>query len=167
MSRYCRYMARSLLGRINKALFPIGLRLLAAMTRTRALRGLADLTLRVLGRASAGLYRVKPETTPAAVGAAWQSVFPSKKMVPITSVDGETVRAEIHVVCPLRGTGDVHACHRLMQYDRSVAARAGANFVVLRSQAEPGVQVCEVALRRMGVPIDDLVPAHERVKPVV
>jgi len=156
-------MARSWLARINGAAFPLGLRALAAMTRTRGLRGAADAMLAALGRISVVLFRVEPAATPAGVGAAWQSVFPSPKAVPITATEGETVRAEIHIRCPLRGSGDVHACYRLMQFDRTVADAAGANFVVLRSQAEPGVEVCQVALRRKGLPIDDLVHAHERV----
>lgn len=157
-------MARSLIGRINAAAFPLGLRALAAMTRSRGLRSVADAALAGLGRVSVLLFEVKPAATPAGVGAAWQSVFPSRKAVPITAVDGETVRAEIHIKCPLRGSGDVHACYRMMQFDRTVADAAGANFVVLRSQAEPGVEVCQVAMRRKGLPVDDLVHAHERVK---
>lgn len=35
-------------------------------------------------------------------------------------------------------------------------------LVVLRSQAEPGRAHREVALRRAGMPVTDLVPAHER-----
>ena len=96
------------------------------------------------------------------LGAQWQRAFPSAKQVPIRRVDNGTVYAEIHTPCPLRGTGDVHACYRMMEFDRAVAARAGGQFVVLRSQAEPGRTHCEVALRRAGVPVTDLVPAHER-----
>ncbi len=37
-------------------------------------------------------------------------------------------------------TGDVHACWRMMEFDREVARRAGGQFVVvLESQATPGV----------------------------
>lgn len=77
----------------------------------------------------------------------------------------DTVHARILTPCPLRGTGDVHACHRMMAFDRAVLRRAGGQFVVLRSQAEPGVTRCQVALRLQGQPIDDLVPAHERFRP--
>jgi hypothetical protein len=40
----------------------------------------------------------------------------------------------------------------------------GGQFVVLRSQAEPGVEVCQVAMRKADVPVDDLVPAHVRAR---
>ena len=47
-----------------------------------------------------------------------------------------------------------------MAYDRAIAARAGAQFVVLASQATPGVEVCRVALRPRALAADDLIPAH-------
>ena len=31
-----------------------------------------------------------------------------------------------------------------------------------RKAAEPGVEVCQVAMRKADVPVDDLVPAHVR-----
>lgn len=82
--------------------------------------------------------------------------------MPVTGIDARTVYAEIHTPCPLRGSGDVHACHRMMEYDRAVMRCAGAQFVVLRSQAEPGVTRCQVAMRRLDDVVDDLVPAHLR-----
>ncbi len=99
------------------------------------------------------------------LGAQWQRAFPSAKQVPITRIEDGTVHAEIRTPCPLRGTGDVHACYRMMEFDRAVARHAGGQFVVLRSQAEPGRTWCEVALRRAGAPVTDLVPAHERAAP--
>jgi hypothetical protein len=106
--------------------------------------------------------RIVPAADLHALGAAWQRGFPSAKQVPIRAVDAATVRAEIHTPCPLRGSGDTRACWRMMEYDREVARAAGGDFVVLRSQAEPGVTVCEVALRPRGSDLSDLVPAHVR-----
>jgi hypothetical protein len=99
------------------------------------------------------------------LGAQWQRAFPSAKQVPIRRIEDGTVYAEIHTPCPLRGTGDVHACHRMMEFDRAVLEKAGGQFVVLHSQAEPGRTYCEVAMRRAGVPLSDLTPAHERSRP--
>ena len=56
-----------------------------------------------------------------AIAEEWQKMFPGgKKSMPITSIENETAFAEIHVKCPLRGTGDVHACHKMMEYDSFV-----------------------------------------------
>jgi hypothetical protein len=91
---------------------------------------------------------------------AWQRAFPSGRPVPIVGEDATTAYAEIRSRCPLRGSGDVAACWRMMEYDRAFAARAGARFVVLASQATPGVTACRVAIRPAHLPADDLIPAH-------
>jgi hypothetical protein len=49
-----------------------------------------------------------------------------------------------------------------MEYDRKMLERIGGQLVVLRSQAEPGVEVCQVAIRKADVSMDELVPAHIR-----
>ena len=92
-------------------------------------------------------------------------MFPDPAEHPITQVANGTVRAEIRIRCPYRGTGNVEGCYRMMEYDRRMMEKIGAQFVVLRSQAEPGVTACQVALRPLGTPIDDLVPAHVRTPP--
>ncbi|MEK9968930.1 MAG: hypothetical protein VW600_07325 [Ferrovibrio sp.] len=96
------------------------------------------------------------------LGAAWQRGFPSAKQVPIETITADTVYARIETPCPLRGSGQTTACWRMMEYDRVVAAAAGGQFMVLQSQAEPGVTQCRVALRRSDAAMDDLVPAHVR-----
>lgn len=125
---------------------------------SRALmRGLADATVRSKG--------IRPATTLAELGAAWQRGFPSRKQVPITAVTDTTVYAEIHTPCPLRGSGDLQACHRMMEYDRRILEHAGGQFFVLDSQAAPGRSYCRVAMRRAGAASDDLDEAHRRPGP--
>lgn len=155
-------MARTILDRINRFAFDRVLRVLAWMTRRPRWRPLADRLLGLLGWLVTRLYRVRPGAAPAAFGHEWERVFPSRKTVRITALTTHTAIGEIHVHCPLRGSGDVHACWRLMHYDRVIAARAGAEFVVLASQAEAGRSHCVVALRARGSDWSDLVPAHER-----
>jgi len=50
----------------------------------------------------------------------------------------------------------------MMEYDRTMLERIGGQFVVLRSRAEPGVEVCQGTMRKADVSVDDLVPAHVR-----
>ena len=50
----------------------------------------------------------------------------------------------------------------MMEYDRKMLEKIGGQLVVLRSQAEPGVKVCQLAIRKKGVSMEDLVPAHAR-----
>ena len=118
------------------------------------MRGLGAVTMRMRG--------AQPQTTVEEIGREWQRMFPSRTGVPITRVENETVYAEIHIACPHRGTGNVEGCYRMMEYDRKMLEGIGGQFVVLRSQAEPGVEVCQVAMRKADVSVDDLVPAHVR-----
>ena len=98
----------------------------------------------------------------AELGQQWQRGFHSAKQVPITNITEDTVYAEIHTPCPLRGTGDVHACYRMMAYDREVVKKAGGQFVVLASQASHGNTFCRVAMRKTDADMHDLKSAHEQ-----
>ena len=156
-------MRHSLASAVVKILFDRGLVMLAWMTRRRWLRPFAGALLVVSGRATNLFFGVRMQSNASAIGREWERTFPSKKIVRITEVVGDTAFGEIHVRCPLRGSGDVHACWRLMTYDRAIAKAAGASFVVLHSQAEPGRDYCRVALRATALPTADLRAAHERV----
>jgi len=139
------------------------LRALARLARLRgAARRPAERMIEALGATIARARGIAPDSDPAALGATWQRAFPSKKQVPIVAVDHKTAYGEIHTPCPLRGTGDVGACYRMMGYDRAFMKRAGARFVVIESQAEPNVTICKIAIRRSDLPADDLIPAHLR-----
>ena len=114
--------------------------------------GLASMTIRTKG--------VRKAKNLAELGKMWQKGFPSSRQVPIKKLDERTVYAEIHTPCPLRGTGDLHACFRMMGFDRKVVEKAGGEFIVLASQASPGRTHCEVAMRFCGEDVSDLPPAH-------
>lgn len=134
----------------------------AFFARRPALNAVTQAVMRGMARLAVRAKGIRPATDAAGLGAQWQRAFPSAKQVPIRGVENGTVYAEIHTPCPLRGTGDVHACHRMMEFDREVLRAAGGQFVVLRSQAEAGRTFCEVAMRRAGADLKDLVAAHER-----
>lgn len=87
--------------------------------------------------------------SPQLLAAAWQAGFASKKQVPIVAWDTESAYGQIHTPCPLRGTGDLRACWRMMAYDREIVGRAGGHFAVLRSQAQAGVTHCDVVISRV------------------
>jgi hypothetical protein len=138
------------------------LRAAAALARPPALESVSRACMRALAWTTVRAKRIGLQQDLPRLGEAWQRAFPSRKQVPLTHIDETTVYAEIHTPCPLRGTTDVHACWRMMEFDRRVVEEAGGQFVVLRSQAEPGVTVCQVAMRFRGQAADDLVPAHRR-----
>ena len=105
---------------------------------------------------------VRRQTEAEGLGREWQRLMPSKKWTPINEVRDDTAYGEILVACPLRGSGDLRACHRLMEYDRALMRRAGGRFVVLQSQAERGVETCRIAIRPLGLPGDGLT-VHESI----
>ncbi len=79
----------------------------------------------------------------------WQRMFAAPKTsVPITKVEKDIAYAEIRMKCPLRGTGDGAACHRMMEYDRTMVRKMGGSFEVLESQSKSGKEYCRVAIRK-------------------
>jgi hypothetical protein len=133
----------------------------AQLARRPALRPASDALMRFLARITVRSKRIGPVSDLPDLGKAWQRGFPSAKQVPIESINATTVFAQIHTPCPLAGSGDLRACHRMMEYDREVLRHAGGQFVVLESQATPGVKHCRVAMRLNNMPTDDLVPAYQ------
>lgn len=138
------------------------LRASAALSRAEILSPLSIASMRTMGKLTARAKNIGKAEDLTTLGKAWQKGFPSAKQVPITRITEDTVYAEIHTPCPLRGTGDVMACHRMMAYDRAVVGQAGGQFRVLSSQAEAGNNICKVAIRFEGVGIEDLVEPHEK-----
>lgn len=112
------------------------------------MRALANLTLKV--------KKASAKSTAIESAEEWQRMFPSKKMVPITRVDEDTVYAEIRSECPYRGSGNVEGCHRMMEYDRKMMEKIGATFMVVKSQAEADVTHCQIAISKKttGLPIE-------------
>lgn len=96
------------------------------------------------------------------LGESWQKGFPSKKQVPIIGKDVKTIYGEIHTKCPLRGTGDVSACYKMMSYDREIVSKAGGQFIILQSQATEGIEKCKIAIRFKEESMSDLKQAHEK-----
>jgi hypothetical protein len=103
--------------------------------------------------------------TPGSLGKEWERLLGSRRYAHVVRIDEKTKTAygEITGFCPLRGTGDVMACHRLMAYDRGLMKPLGARFVVLESQSEPGRTSCSIAIRANELDASDLMAAHERV----
>ncbi|WP_210423613.1 hypothetical protein [Croceivirga thetidis] len=78
----------------------------------------------------------------------------------VDMITNDTAYTEIHLHCPLRGTGNVEACYKLMNYDRQLMSAIGGDLVVLESQSNSGKGFCRLAIRKKGSGTDDLIPAH-------
>lgn len=153
----------NLVNLLNKALWKPLLHASVWATSTPARNRLLGRALeRGLGGLTTSMKAARPQADLAGVAREWQRMMPSRRMVPIVAESADTVIAEIHAVCPYRGSGNVEGCQRMMEYDRKMLETIGGQLVVLRSQAEPTVSVCQVALRRQGADLSDLRPAHLR-----
>ncbi|CAN5281466.1 hypothetical protein BH11PSE11_BH11PSE11_07500 [soil metagenome] len=120
--------------------------------------GFSRSLMRVLASAQCAMSKGKHQETLPAVAREWQRMFPiSPSQMPVTKVTDDTVFMEIREPCPLRDTGDVGACNRLMEFDRHLLGKLGAQLVVLRSQAQDeGVTICQIALRKREADVSDL-----------
>lgn len=96
----------------------------------------------------------------------WKQMMPpdGQDYFKTTEIKDNTAFAEIHLHCPLRGTGDVKACHRLMNYDRQLMQKIGGQLVVLESQSNSGKTYCRLAIRKQEDSIGDLIPAHKNLQ---
>ena len=94
----------------------------------------------------------------------WQELMPpdGQKYFKIKEVDEQTAYTEIHLHCPLRGTGNVEACYKLMNYDRKLMKKSGGELIVLESQSNSGKDYCRLAIRAKGKDTSDLIPAHKK-----
>lgn len=92
----------------------------------------------------------------------WLELMPpdGRDKFKIDRVEKETAFVEIHLHCPLRGTGNAQACYELMNYDRKLMDKVGGNLVVLKSQSQGKRTHCELAIRKKGESLEDLIPAH-------
>lgn len=139
------------------------LKLQAFLFRKKAFHALGFLLNSLLAKATIKAKKIREVHSLEALGENWQKGFPSNKQVPITGTDNKTIFGEIHTPCPLRATGDVAACYKMMSYDREIiVSQSGGQFFVLQSQAEAGVERCKIAIRLRGEDASDLIQVHER-----
>jgi len=126
------------------------------LTETELRNIIGKSVMRGLGSLTLSVKKADEKSTAIDSAEEWQRMFPSKKMVPITSIDGDTVHAEIRSECPYRGSGNVEGCYRMMEYDRKMMEKIGSTFIVVRSQAEPGVSHCQIviSMNTTGLPIE-------------
>jgi hypothetical protein len=129
--------------------------------RFKGLDFLSGPLMRLLARAAMRRASTQPADDLDALFEEWRRAAPALADYRLTRIQDETVYAEIHTRCALRGSGEVAACHRMMEYDREVMRVAGGELVILSSQAASGLPSCTVALRMAGASMSEFTPAHQ------
>ena len=155
------------MGAIKKILerwvvFRGGLAVFGTLARMKAY-GLARAMSKSSAKLNLSLNKPEVATSVDELGKTWVSLMPpdAQHKFKFTGSDEKTAFTEIHIKCPLRGSGDPHACYHLMNYDRTLMEKVGGQLIVLETQANSGKDHCKLAIRKAGEDVSDLVPAHE------
>ena len=149
------------INKLNKQLFNAFMGLTHRLTETELRNIIGKPLMRTLGSLTLKVKKAEKKNTALESAEEWQRMFPSKKMVPLTRIEDETVYAEIRSECPYRGSGNVEGCYRMMEYDRKMMEKIGTSFTIIKSQAEPGVSHCQVAMSKQ--PSNLLIEAKDRL----
>ncbi len=150
------------MGAIKKILerwvvFRGGLAVFGTLARMKAY-GLAGAMSKSSAKLNLSLNKPEVATSVDELGKTWVSLMPpdAQHKFKFTGSDEKTAFTEIHIKCPLRGSGDPHACYHLMNYDRTLMEKVGGQLIVLETQANSGKDHCKLAIRKAGEDISDL-----------
>lgn len=144
----------------NRQLVALVRKIVAWPNRHPSLQPFSNWMMRCLARVAMKKADAKPAATLAELHREWSRSAPAMASYKLTKIEGDTAYAEVHSECALRGSGDVGACFRMMEYDREIMRKVGGELVILESQASPGRAFCTVAMRRKGASMSDFTPAH-------
>lgn len=150
----------------RQVVFNLALSLLAWLARRPRLDSLTRWLTKKLAQLNLALNQPPTASDAASLAKVWQQLMPpdGRHHFPIKSTQDGTAFTEIHLHCPLRGTGRVDACHKLMNYDRQLIKAQGGQLIVLESQSNSGKSYCRLAIRPKGQSISDLTPAYSQKK---
>lgn len=148
----------------KQKVFNQSLGILARISRWPTLDLLTQGLTTFLARVNLFLNRPSASKSLKQLGESWLDLMPpdGQHFFKVEDPTENTIHTQIHLHCPLRGTGDVEACYKLMNYDRKLVEAVGGQLVVLESQANSGKSYCRLALRAKGADVSDLTPAHQQ-----
>lgn len=142
--------------------FDVTLKFLAFLAKRSFFDGLTYLLTKRSAQLNFTLNKPKHANEVKQLAETWQKLMPpdGQQYFRIKEIDDKTAITEIHLHCPLRGTGRVDACYKLMNYDRQLMEMVDGQLIVLESQSNSGKNYCRLAIRKKGEEVSDLTPAH-------
>lgn len=148
----------------KQAVFTFTLRIFAFFATRKKFDRLTEKLTTQSARLNIQLNKPRPGKDVSTLAHTWLDLMPSdgQDFFEIEEITVDTAYTQIHLQCPLRGSGDAHACHKLMNYDRKLMEQVGGQLIVLESQSNSGKSYCRLAIRKAGDSVEDLIPAHER-----
>ena len=118
---------------------------------------------RILANISLFKNKATRKETVKAIAEEWCRMFGLPQYWKIRKIKDDTAYCEIHFDCSLEKTGDVQACHRLMEFDRALLKKIGGKCIILESRADPRTkQCCLLAIRKLDDSREDLMPVHKK-----
>ncbi|NRB58616.1 MAG: hypothetical protein HRU50_01590 [Winogradskyella sp.] len=148
----------------KQAVFNSTLRVFAFFSKRSFFNGLTQFLTTRSAKLNLVLNKPKPVSQLNELAQSWQAMMPpdGQEYFKIKDTSEDTAYTEIHLHCPLRGTGNVEACYKLMNYDRQLMNAVGGQLIVLESQSNSGKNYCRLAIREKQKDASDLVPAHKK-----
>ena len=136
----------------NRRLVAIVRKLVAWPNRHPSLQPFSDWLMRRLARIAMTRASAKEAHNLQQLHEEWSRSAPALANYKLTRIEGDTAYAEIHSECALRGSGNVGACFRMMEYDREVMRKVGGELVILKIAGNAGpdiLQRCHPQERRI------------------
>jgi hypothetical protein len=150
----------------KQAVFNFTLKILAFFSQRKWGKSLTSWATTQTANLNLLLNKPKKAVNTEELAKTWQQLMPpdGQENFKIKEITDDTAITEIHLHCPLRGTGNVEACYKLMNYDRKLMDKVGGELIVLESQSNSGKPYCKLAIRKKGADTTDLIPAHQQDK---
>jgi hypothetical protein len=147
----------------KQRIFVFVLNILGALSRHSVFDDIVQKSTLILAKLNVSVIDPKFPTDVMGLAQQWKAMMPvdGQEFFKITSVTKDTAYTEIHLHCPLRDSGNVRACYKLMNYDRQLMKSIGGQLIVLTSQSNSGQSFCQLAIRKSNQPTTDLTPAHK------
>ena len=148
----------------KQVVFNATLKMLAFFAQRKRLDKITQWSTKASAQLNVFLNKPKPTENVEELAEAWKKMMPKdgQEFFKISEVTADTAFTEIHLHCPLRDTGNVEACYKLMNYDRRLMEVIGGELIVLESQSHSGKNYCRLAIKKQGDDTSDLIPAHQR-----
>ncbi len=148
----------------KQKVFHLTLKLLNLLSKSKLTESFIVPITTILARINLNLNKPRQTEELSKLAETWKELMPpdGQENFKITEINHDTAFVEIHLHCPLRGTGKVNTCYSFMNYDRTLMKNVGGSLTVLESQSNSGKPYCKLAIRKIESSTEDILPAHLR-----
>ena len=130
--------------------FKIVLRIFAFLAKRKFFDSLTFSLTTIYANFNLLLNKQKETKSTEELGKMWVKLMPKDTpgIFRFISSDENAAHMQIHLKCPLRGTGNLEACEKLMNYDRQLMSKLGGKLIVKESQSNSVKLYCTIEIER-------------------